>query len=52
MTEQELLICDGIMFEKSFDEIGKSIGKSKGWVSKQLKNLKEKIVLMMKEGTL
>ncbi len=52
MTEQELIICDGIMLEKSFEEIGKSIGKTKGWVSNKLKKLREKIVLMMGDGTL
>jgi RNA polymerase sigma factor (sigma-70 family) len=52
MTEQELLICEGIMLDKSFDEIGSSLGKSKSWVSGKLKGLKKRIVSMMEEGTL
>jgi RNA polymerase sigma factor (sigma-70 family) len=52
MTEQELLICEGIMLDKSFDEIGVSLGKSKSWVSGKLKALKERILSMMEEGTL
>jgi len=52
MTDQELLICDGIMQDKSLEEIGGDIGKSKSWVSDKLKKLKTKIIIMMEEGTL
>jgi RNA polymerase sigma factor (sigma-70 family) len=52
MTEQELLICEGIMLDKSFDEIGISLGKSKSWVSGKLKALKKRILSMMNDGTL
>jgi hypothetical protein len=52
MTKQELLICEGIMLDKSFDEIGADLGKSKSWVSAKLSNLKKRIVSMMDEGTL
>ncbi len=52
MTEQELMICEGIMLDKTFDEIGDSFGKSKSWVSGKLKELKKRILTMMEEGTL
>ena len=52
MTEQELLICEGIMLDKSFDEIGADLGKSKSWVSGKLKALKKRIISMMEDGTL
>jgi len=52
MTEQELLICEGIMLDKSFDEIGATFGKSKSWVSGKLTALKKRILSMMEEGTL
>lgn len=52
MTEQERLICEGIMLDKSFEEIGKDFGKSKSWVSGKLKLFKKRIISMMEEGTL
>lgn len=52
MDKQELAICTGIMEDKSFDEIGKEMKRSKSWVSGKLKNLRERIILMMEEGTL
>jgi RNA polymerase sigma factor (sigma-70 family) len=52
MTEQELLICEGIMLDKSFDEIGISLGKSKSWVSGKLRKLKKKILSMMEDDIL
>lgn len=52
MTDQELLICEGIMLDKSFDEIGNDLGKTKSWVSGKLKALKKRILSMMEDGTL
>jgi RNA polymerase sigma factor (sigma-70 family) len=52
MDKYELFICTGIMEDKSFEEIGKEMKKSKSWVSGKLKNLRERIVSMMEEGTL
>ena len=52
MDKYELSICTGIMEDKSFDEIGKEMGKSKSWVSGKLKGLRERIISMMEEGTL
>lgn len=52
MTKQELLICEGIMLDKSFDEIGADLGKSKSWVSGKLANLRKRIISMMDDGTL
>jgi RNA polymerase sigma factor (sigma-70 family) len=52
MDDVELQICEGIMSDKSFEEIGKEMGKSKSWVSGRLKGLRERILFMMKEGSL
>ena len=52
MDITELSICEGIMLDKSLDQIGKEMGKSKSWVSGKLKKLREKIVEMMEAGTL
>ena len=52
MDDDELAICDGIMKEKSFDEIGKELGKSKAWVSGRLSKLRDRIIEMMEAGTL
>ena len=52
MTDDELAICDGIMKDKSFEQIGDELGKSKGWVSGKLKGLREKIIDRMDAGTL
>lgn len=52
MTETELAICEGIMLDKSFDQIGKELGKSKGWVSGKLKALKTRISIMVQAKAL
>ena len=52
MDEVELAICEGIMMERSYEEIGKDFGRSKGWVAGKLKALKERIIKMMHEGKL
>jgi RNA polymerase sigma factor (sigma-70 family) len=52
MNENELLICDGIMKGKSYLQIAKEMGMSKGWVSGQLKQLKERIIKMIHDGRL
>jgi len=52
MNEDELTICDGIMKDKSFEQIGSEMKKSKAWVSGRLKRLKEKIIDKMEDGTL
>jgi RNA polymerase sigma factor (sigma-70 family) len=52
MDNEELFICDGIMCDKSFSQIGKELGKSKAWVSGRLKKLKYRMMDMIKEGAL
>lgn len=52
MTEEEIKICDGIMLDKSYDQIGKEMGKSKAWVSDKLKAMKDRILSMMGDGSL
>ena len=52
MTDDELTICNGIMADKSYEQIGSEMGRSKGWVSLQLSQLKERILSMMEEGSL
>jgi RNA polymerase sigma factor (sigma-70 family) len=44
MTKEELSICDGVMKDLSYEEIGKTMGKSKAWVSNKLRVLRERIV--------
>lgn len=44
MTEEERQICDGIMLDKSFEQIGNEMGKSKAWVSEKISNLRDKIL--------
>lgn len=43
MTPEELIICEGFMADKSFEEIGKELGKSKAWVSDKFKSFKETV---------
>lgn len=52
MRKNELSICDGILEGKTQAQIARELGKSPGWVSGQLKKLKERIVIMMREGKL
>jgi RNA polymerase sigma factor (sigma-70 family) len=52
MSDDELTICDGIMKDKSFDQIGEEMNRSKAWVSGKLKGLREKIIDKMDDGTL
>jgi len=52
MDETELAICEGIMQDKSFEEIGKGFGHSKSWVSDRMAKLRKKIAAKLKEGTL
>lgn len=52
MTDNEIIICNGIMKDNSFEQIGYELGKSKAWVSGKLKNLREKIITKMNAGTL
>lgn len=44
MTTEEREICDGIMLDKSFEQIGNEMGKSKAWVSDKVRNLRDKIL--------
>jgi RNA polymerase sigma factor (sigma-70 family) len=39
MTEEERFICECIMADMSYTEIGNKIGKSKGWVAQKVKHL-------------
>ena len=52
MSAEELIICDSIMDDKSYDEIAIEMGKSKSWVSGKVSTLREKILTKMKERTL
>ena len=52
MDEEELTICNGIMMDKSFEEIGNSLEKSKGWVSEKLKSFRQRMVEKLEDGTL
>lgn len=52
MDDTELSICEGIMLDRSYEEIGKELGKSKAWVAGKLKALKERIIIMMQDGKL
>jgi len=49
MDKDELIVCDGIMKDKSIETIGKEIGKSKAWVSDKLKVLREKLFSVLGE---
>ena len=44
MDEDELAICNGIMEDKSYDQISSEMGKSKTWVSIKLSGLRDKII--------
>jgi RNA polymerase sigma factor (sigma-70 family) len=52
MDKEELQICEGIMQDKSFEEIGREMKKSKAWVSGKLKSLRERVLSMMENGSL
>lgn len=48
MNKNELLICNGIMKDLTYKEIGRGFEKSDAWVGKQLKNLKKKLLARIK----
>lgn len=50
MNDDEVAICNGIMNDNSYDEIGKELGKSGAWVGLQIKKLRTKLILKLKEG--
>ena len=50
LGETELTICNGIMEDKSLEQIGMEMGKSKSWVSNKLKKLREKVYTIV-EGS-
>lgn len=52
MDDVERVICDGIMMDRSYDDIGKELGKSKAWVADKVKNFRERIISMLEDGTL
>lgn len=52
MDDIELSICEGIMMDKSYEQIGRELGKTKGWVSGKMKALKTRIIKMMHDGKL
>lgn len=52
MDEIELAICEGVMLDKTYEEIGKGFNRSKSWVSGKLKVLKTRIIEMMHDGKL
>lgn len=44
MSDEEKIICNGIMEDKSYELIGKEMGKSKAWVSGRFEKLKLRII--------
>lgn len=48
ISEDELLICDGIMKDKTYEEIAAELDKSKAWVSKKIKEIRTKVLKKMK----
>jgi len=52
MDDDELAICERIMADLSFEQIGAELNRTKAWVSTKLSNLKKKILSMMEDETL
>jgi RNA polymerase sigma factor (sigma-70 family) len=52
MTQEEMVICSGIMNDLSYEEIAQQLGKSKGWVSGKLKSFKQRMLEMADSGKL
>lgn len=44
MTTKELIVAQGISEGKSYEQIGKEINKSKGWVAGVMKNMRHKFM--------
>jgi RNA polymerase sigma factor (sigma-70 family) len=43
LTPSEIRICEGIMEDKSYDEIAKEFGRTAPWVKQQLNKIKERL---------
>jgi len=43
MTDEERIIAKGIMDDKSYEEIGKGLGKTKQWVSLKFKDMQRRL---------
>jgi RNA polymerase sigma factor (sigma-70 family) len=52
MTQEEMVICAGIMEDRSYEEIAQQLGKSKSWVSNKLRDFKQRILEKVDSGTL
>lgn len=52
MDKDELYICEGIMEDKSFEQIAKEMNKSKGWVSGKLKLFRERMFSIVEDNSL
>jgi RNA polymerase sigma factor (sigma-70 family) len=52
MDETEIAICNGIMMDLTYEEIGKGFGHGKSWVADKMAKLRKKIATKLKEGTL
>lgn len=50
MDEIELFICQGIMADKTYEEIGKELGHSKSWVYTRLMGFRKKIENLLKRN--
>ena len=50
MDKTELLICEGIMLDKSYRQIGEELGYSISWVHKKIEGLRKKILRRVKEN--
>ena len=44
MDDDELTICEGIMEDKTYDQIANEMGKSKTWISEKLSTLRKNII--------
>lgn len=52
MSKTEEIICDGIMADKTYEQIGKELGKTGSWVAGQIKHLRIRMISMMKAGNI
>jgi len=52
MTAIELSICEGIMNDKTYDQIAQEHGRTRPWVHQRLDKLKQKLIHRLKDGTI
>ena len=49
MNKNEIVICNGIMTDLTYKEIGAKFDKSDAWVAKQMKELRKKLLMKIKK---